>query len=1145
MRDDAPTVFDPRRLMPDARVRFPGEDEAVTLVRVRQGPFWEFVFRGPSGRLDEMTLPEDELAGIEVVASSATPAFDGDSRRFRLGVEAWRIENAFLHDMPGLAVSRISPLPHQLDAVYGTLLEEPVLRFLLADDPGAGKTIMAGLYIKELIVRRAADRVLIVTPANLRPQWQRELAERFGIHCAQLDSSTFDANPTQNPWDLHDFVIVSRDWLKREEVLDAFTAADKRWDLAILDEAHGYTLQVDARGRIKKRSGRYRAAEQVSEKAHRLMCLTATPHSGRNSSLWGLLRLVDRDAYGEVCPAGLIELNPQHYRKVFKEEMVDMAGNNLFKPRHPHTVAYSLSGPELDLYEAVTRFVSTELARIRGGATPGVAGFALTTMQRRLASSVRAIKRTLERRTARIERALADPEAYVRSRRDFAAEAYGGDADLLADLSEEDRWELEERALEEWLPATVAELEAELDVLRPLLVQAEQTEAAGTEVKLNELLDVLDERGLRGDRSVKLLIFTEHKDTLDFLSERLAVEGFEVAVIHGGMKLRDRIAAEKHFREQAQIMVATEAAGEGINLQFCHLMMNYDIPWNPNRLEQRMGRIHRIGQTRDVHIYNLVAVNTREGAVLLKLLTKLENMAETLGESVFDVIGEIFAGTRLAELIEQVLAGEVTEQQAIDQLGGEAIDPQIEERFRTLTAKALAAHHLDWQAQADSAARAEERRLPPGYLERFFRDTMDFLGGAVNDRLDNTLRVTRTPDQLVAASRLSGATREIYPRYERLTFDRAVALRAPTTADGVVAAEAELCGPGHPLFDAALRAVIAQTHEDVVAGAVFGAPDIPAPAIVFFVTADSIDGNGETAHRAFASITETPGGTLAAERVLLYDLIDHAGEAPGVEPADDEAVIAWGRRHEFERHYQRVRAERERAAYIAEDYLTRAFSLILSRQQETLFDLDAEIEAGVASASGRLRQAELDRAGTEAKRDRRLSEVRRSRRIKRGPVRILAKALVLPTDDDRRRDEDEQAPPREGGRLSSREIEQIAVRVSTRYETEVRGAEVRSVESDNVGFDLLSIKGRERRRIEVKGRAGVGEVVLTWSEFSKAIELGDNYWLYVVLDCARAQPRLYRVQDPAKTLASHWASKLDVRYRVGPQPVIDAAEALL
>ena len=1136
-------MFDPSRLVPDARVRFPGGGDAVTLVRVQQGPYWEFVFRDPAGGFGEVTLQEDELAGVQVVTALEAPSFDGDPGRFRLGVEALRIENAFRHEMPGLAVSLISPLPHQLDAVYGTFLEEPVLRFLLADDPGAGKTIMAGLYIKELMLRRAADRVLIVTPANLRPQWQRELAERFGIHCAQFDSSTLDANPTQNPWDLHDFVIVSRDWLKREEVLDAFAAADKEWDLAILDEAHGYTLQVDALGRIKKRSERYRAAERVAEKSHRLICLTATPHSGRNSSLWSLLRLVDRDAYGEVCPAGPIDLSPRHYRKVTKERMVDMAGNSLFKPRHPHTVGYSLSGAEQDLYEAVTRFVSTELARIRGGGPAGVAGFALTTMQRRLASSVRAIKRTLERRVARLERALDDPEGYLRGSRQFAALTDSGGPDALADLSEEERWAMEDRVLDEWLPGTVDELRAELDIVRPLLAQAEETEAAGTEVKWNQLLGVLDDRGLRRDRSLKLLIFTEHKDTLDFLSEKLRAEGFEVAVIHGSMKLRDRIAAEKQFREQAQIMVATEAAGEGINLQFCHLMVNFDIPWNPNRLEQRMGRIHRIGQTRDVHIYNLVAMNTREGAVLHTLLNKLDNMAETLGESVFDVIGEIFAETRLAELIEQVLAGEVTPQEAVEALGGTDIDPQVEERFRALTAEALAAEHLDWQAQAGNAEQAADRRLPPRYLERFFMDALGHLGGSVAKRLDGSLRVDRTPDQLVAASRLAGATREIYPRYERLTFDREAAVRAAGNASGGPGAEPELCGPGHPLFDAALQGVVEQTRSDVEAGTAFCSPEAAAPTMVHFVIADSVDGNKDTVHRAFATITDTPGGVLAAERVFLYDLIPYDGEVPTLDAAPDDAVIGWARTHEFERHFRRARSERGRVADIAEHYLQRAFSVILSRHQNELMDLDAEAEAGVAGAAARLRKAELAKAQSETKREQRLGEVQRARNVTRGPVRILARALVLPVDADQSPDEQGSDPADRSAALSNREIEQIAVEMSTRYETEIRGADVRSVEADNVGFDLLSTKGADRRRIEVKGRAGVGSVALTWSEFQKAVELGDSYWLYVVLRCAAERPSLYRIQNPAEALAGAWSPNLDVRYRVAAEDVIDAAEA--
>lgn len=1128
---------DPDDLKPDTRVRFPGDPDVVSLVQVKAGAYWDFVIRKPDGGLLAITLDEAEVSDIEVVSADSVPTFVGDPRRFRLGVEAMRIENAFRHDMAALAVSNISPLPHQLDAVYGAFLEEPRLRFLLADDPGAGKTIMAGLYIKELMLRRAADRVLIVTPANLRPQWQRELAERFEIHCVQCDSAMFDATPTQNPWDAHDLVIVSRDFLKRDEVIEAFAAAEKDWDLAIVDEAHGYTIGVDAKGAISKRSERYRAGERIAEKAHRLILLTATPHSGKNESMWGLLRLLDPDAYGDRCPKKL-ELNPTQYRKVAKEQMVDMAGEKLFRPRYPHTLGYELEGMELDLYNAVTNFVSKELAEIRGEGSRSAAGFALTTMQRRLASSVRAIKRTLERRVDRLERALADPEAYLRNRKDFRADAYPDGADD-SDLDEDELWKLEEKALEEWLPGTIAEIEAELDALRPLLVQAQETEAAGTELKLNELLDVVNEQGLREDHTKKLLIFTEHKDTLDFLVEKLGGD-FDVALIHGGMKLRERIAAEKEFREHAQIMIATEAAGEGINLQFCHLMVNYDIPWNPNRLEQRMGRIHRIGQSRDVHIFNLVATNTQEGHVLHTLLRKIENMGSQLGDEVFDVIGETFAGYRLKDLLEQVLAGEVTKEEAAARMGGDQVDPEIKAKFVALTEKALAAHHLDWHVEADRAARAEEKRLPPGYLERFFRDAVDLIGGTVADRLDpGTLRVTRTPDHLVARSRLAGATREVFPTYERLTFDKAVALRPRTAAEEQGVPEAELCGPGHPLFDAIVADVIDRTRTDVEAGASFRSPDLDKPAIVRFVTGDSVDGNDEVVHRAFATITQPDGGTLAASRVLLYDLIPSPEPGPTPPSSQPEDVVSWARRHEFERHFQQAKAERARVADIQEDYLKRSFASILLRHQETLFDIDEEVTKGAAGAEGRLRKAELAKAQVEEKRERRLEETRRGRNVRRGQVRVFATARLLPAIPD-----DGSVGPAPGEtRHSSAEIEQIAVAEATRYEQEVRGADfVKSVETDNVGFDLLSVKGIERRCIEVKGRAGIGYAELTWSEYAKAVELGDDYWLYVVLDCGTPSPRLYRVQNPAKRLASSIIPNLDVRYRVDPQPVIDAAE---
>jgi hypothetical protein len=282
------------------------------------------------------------------------------------------------------------------------------------------------------------------------------------------------------------------------------------------------------------------------------------------------------------------------------------------------------------------------------------------------------------------------------------------------------------------------------------------------------------------------------------------------------------------------------------------------------------------------------------------------------------------------------------------------------------------------------------------------------------------------------------------------------------------------------------------------------------------------------------------GEAISARRVLLYDLIPVDGDGPrDVELMGLDEVIAWARRAEFERYYEAAKQDRSRVADIQEDYLRRSFAVILARYDEALFELDAELDRGSSGTEGRIRKAELAKAQVEEKRDQRLAETQRGRNVKRGPVNVMATALIVPPGSKDRRDE----TPEDAAKRSSTDIEQIAIEVSTRYEQEDRAADiVKSVESDNVGFDLLSLKGIERRCIEVKGRAGIGNVELTWSEFAKAIELGDDYWLYVVLDCASASPRLYRVKNPAVALAQAWTSNLDVRYQVDPEPVIDAAE---
>ncbi len=1127
--------IDVEQLKPDARVRFPGRSESVTLVAVRPGPFYDFFFIGPDGP-GQITLAEDELSGVQLVETVDTLPFDGAPSRFRLGIEAFRIQTAFTYDMAAVAVSNIQPLPHQLEAVYGDFLREPRLRFLLADDPGAGKTIMAGLYMKELELRHVGDRILVVAPANLRPQWARELSDRFQLSFQQMEASVFDSNPTENPWDVFDRIIVSRDFLRTERARDALVAAEREWDLAVIDEAHGFTLAVDGKGYIDRKSERYKAAEVVARRAHRLVLMTATPHSGRDASLWGLLRLLDTDAWGDRCPKKLA-IPKGAFRRTPKEAMKDMAGNDLFRPRHPQTIGYELEGDELALYEAVTDFVSRKLAEIRGSQQRTTAGFALTTMQRRVASSVRAIRRTLERRVERLDRALADPEEYLRSRKAFR-ESLVEDPDLLEDLEEEALWRLEEEALDALLPNTIAELEAEREAVGPLLVQAQELETKRSERKLTELLDVVRNLGLKEDRSKQLLIFTEHKDTLDYLVENLA-DDFEVAVIHGGLKLGDRIEQERRFRERAQIMVATEAAGEGINLQFCHLMVNYDIPWNPNRLEQRMGRIHRIGQTEDVYIFNLVAENTREGYVLKTILTKLERMGAVLGDKVFDVIGATFAGYRLRELIERVIAGEISKEAAAEEVvGGAEPDPTILARAKELLQDALAQQHIDWEHERDRVNRAQERRLPPSYFKRFFEDAMALAGGKVTARLDpGALRVDRSPNTLVARSRAAGATRRIAPAYERITFDKQIVTRLRRTEEERSLPQAELCGPGHPLFDALVSHAIAATAADVERGAVVYDPDADQPAVLRFLSFDVVDGNGDIVRRVFAGAREYLDGRIELERSSsLFDFAlerdtAHAPAVPDVAPQDDD-LLTWSRQHLFEHAFHEACRERKDVANIQEDFVRRSFGALLIGADEAALAAEDELDRGIGGAEGRLRKAELLKETYQVRLNDRLTAIERSRAVTRGPVTVLGSALILPPTP---------APQAGDGRFSDPEIERIAVDVATRYERDVRKVDrVDSVERDNVGFDLLSLRGATRRCIEVKGRAGVGLVELTWGEFSKAQELADDYWLYVVLDCASPSPRLYRVQDPARTLAAAWRASHEVRFRVDPEPVIAA-----
>ena len=694
----------------------------------------------------ERVLSRSEIDALKPQTSQQL-VLAGDPSRFKLATEAYRIRLAHLYDpLFAVSVSKIDPLPHQLEAVYEYMLPQPALRFMLADDPGAGKTIMAGLLLKELKLRGVLNRTLIVVPSPLRTQWQRELHEKFDEHFDVVERATLNALGTDRTWNLAHQAIVSIDFVKQPDVLDGIAISDM-WDLIIVDEAH--KMSAYRRGPTKiDRSQRHRLGEILSERAERFLLMTATPHKGDTENFRLLLALIDSDLFANeqiLQRAVARQENPIFLRRL-KEDMLQFNGQPLFPPRYAITVRYKLQGEELDLYKRVTHYVENNFNRALSDENRNVT-FALIVLQRRLASSVRAVQRSLENRRQRLislrADALQDPDVLERMRKERFEIADD------EDMTEEKRWELEQNALRFTVAQNIDELNNEIQQLEELIELAKQIESRQPERKLRELKGVIRKLDVE-QPGEKLLIFTEAKDTLDYLVENLNEWQVSTITIHGGMKPEERVAAEDIFRsDKAQVMVATEAAGEGINLQFCHLMVNYDIPWNPTRLEQRLGRIHRYGQDREVFMYNLVAINTREGRVLEAVFNKLEQMRKEMGsDRVYDVIGERLTNARL----EQMIRDHVVNRRMFDEILASLESSLPENDSRALEAaslSSLATRHINVAAMAKLRQKAKENRLSPAYIRAFFRDALDsHFPGRIDQRADGHWRVRYVPPAL-------------------------------------------------------------------------------------------------------------------------------------------------------------------------------------------------------------------------------------------------------------------------------------------------------------------------------------------------------------------------------------------------------------
>ncbi len=1086
-----------------------------------------------SERFRKVTVTAEELAHLKIL--EPRHSYDGDGRLLRLGLQAYALGIAYEFDPYfGLSISRVDPLPHQLEAVYDYLLKLARVRFLLADDAGAGKTIMAGLLIRELELRGLAERILIVCPSNLAFQWQRELKEKFDTKFLVLKGQDIRDQFGVNQWLERNRVITSLDLAKRQEILPGLRQV--HWDLVIVDEAHRMSAADESH-----KSLRYRLGELLRDISDHMLLLTATPHKGDPENFSLFLQLLDADAYADVksIREAMDRRRAPFYLRRTKEAMVyfperradgSWAAEPIFKKRIPHTVDFHIDGAEFDLYREVTRFVKRESARAAAddeNPRARAIGFLMSLYQRRLASSTYAMRRSLENRARRLQEGLKHAQDLARH-----APPDLPDPEELEEMEESERERLEALLEAITLAGSAEQVREEVEELRRLAVQAQTVEDAGAEAKLSKFKDLLQKEGFFDHPDQRLLLFTEFKDTLDYLVARLKSWGFRVGCIHGGMKSgsRDepgtRLNAEQQFREgEIQVLVATEAAGEGINLQVCNILFNYDIPWNPNRLEQRMGRIHRYGQTKDCLIFNFVATNTIEGRVLQRLHEKLQEIRDALDDdAVFNVVGEILPAAHVERVLRDYYAGRLGDADLEERL----LRNVDEGQFRAICQNALeglASKKLNLEMLIERRARAQERRVVPETIARFLREAAEFVPLTLKmiPSIPHAFEPARTPSVLRRYEKdPDWKLSALADRYPRCSTDR----------ESAETQKLEWVTPGHPLFEAIRRYTHTQALGVLGKGATFHSLQHEQPARIDFYRARVVDGLGQIVHERLFAVEIAEGGEpRLGEPGLLgnFTPTDPPAELPVVAALPE--ATAWLHEHALAPFLDETRndrlAEVDRVAAHVELSLTE----LLQRADEEIGRAAAMVEQKVAGAEGRLAQAETRHAELLSRRERRRTDLERQRALTLQAVERLASVLALPHPA-------REAP--EVRRLKPNlETEAAAMRVAIEHE-QAQGRQVYDVSEKNLGYDItsLDLASGELRLIEVKGLgAASGTILLTPNERRVAEDRRDCYWLYVVTDCNGA-PRLQEpIRDPARlnwhevTKVAHYFLSVDAMTR--------------
>ena len=1109
--------------------------EAVEITKLKKlGSKFSVEYMGiNSGKHSSRILTAEQIDALEILTNEGEFNFKGNPEKFVLFAEAERIKSAYQFD-PLFAIncSVVDPLPHQVEAVYKFLLPQPKIRFLLADDTGAGKTIMTGLLLKELMMRSLVQRILIVTPGGLTKQWQEdEIGVKFNIPFRLVNRSVFASEPTV--FQTSDRVVASIDFICRDDILSVLSKTS--WDLVIFDEAH--KLSAYEYGEKIYKSKRYEAAHVLSNQCEHLLLLTATPHRGRKDTFKKLLQLLDEDIFStsEMVTERVRELSETGANKFFirrlKEDMKDWDGHALYKKRFTRTTSYNLTPDEKHLYDAVTEYLTKRKAEAVQSKNIHVS-LALQVMQRRLVSSIFAIRNTLQKRWLALQ-GLADElsrNPSLWNQRLRLDEFDDINIDELDDLDDEERDALDgiisdPKKLKLFTTSkSPSEIKAEAQEVKELYLLANTLyNNQQEEQKYKELKKLLTSEGVVGGE--KLVVFTEHKDTLLYLQDRLQNNGYTVATIHGGMSVDERRQSQCQFMTpETQILICTDAAGEGINLQFCRLLINWDIPWNPNRLEQRMGRIHRYGQKNDVIVFNMVADNTREGQVLKELLTKLDIIREQLGDDrVYDVIQDVLKGVALDSIIESVLNGHESDlDMFIDKSAtelGTLFKKSIDEQ-----SKSMAHTEVDFREARLLKEDSDERRLQPIYIRQFFERAFTYIGGKYQELADGIFQITYIPDLMVSY------LKDHYKVYaENLTqlhffFDKQKFLEYQMST--ALYGHAHYINPGNALFDSLIEIVSNSFRDEMLKGTVLVSPEDKQPFFAFFVKNQILDEregqNGEqsVSNELLTLVCQQGEVFSQTSPAKLLDLFPPATFAKEVEPpvvASEDAVLEWAYENITEPLLETTQKKVEEDTSRRQQYLQEAFNQVIfdiqseiSQLQSRIFiNEDEKTQQKLLAKETRLRELKL-------RKQQRLQEFQQMTTLIPIQPEVLGCAYVVPLN--------QMEYQHSFGMSRDDEVEQIAMQVAMDYEKS-QGRKVEDVSKENVGYDLRSIDEQgQKMYIEVKGRARTDGVMLSENEMNRLAQLGRKAWLYIVNEC-KTTPQLNRICDPARRLIFEQKSK--------------------